>query len=189
MDHAGGAEGVLRAFPDTLLVVGPDVDRSAALTCHAGESWTWDQVRFRFLHPPLTSHGAGNDSSCVLRVDGVGGSLLLTGDIERHAERDLVAASAELAADVVVVPHHGSRTSSSQAFVEAVRPTLAVVPAGFRNRWDLPDAGVVGRWQAQGAVVWVTGEVGGVQFIFDEAGARLERLGRRPRYWHTHTSG
>ncbi len=186
LDHAGGAGALLEAFPGTAVVAGPDVDiEPSAGRCRAGQSWEWDGVRFNFLHPPATGRRADNDGSCVLRIETAAAVALLTGDIEKAAETELVNRRAQIAADVVVVPHHGSSTSSTAAFVAAVSPRLAVVPAGFRNRWGLPDAAVVARWRAAGARVLTTGEVGGVAVVLGTAGVEVQRLGRRTRYWHT----
>lgn len=182
-DHAGGTLAVLEAFPGTPLLAGPGV-KQAGTRCGAGQSWEWDQVQFSFLHPTARADSE-NNGSCVLRVAGNGGVVLLTGDIQRVAEAELVSRGAALAASVVVVPHHGSATSSTSAFVQAVSPDLAIVPAGFNNRWGMPDAAVVARWRMAGAQVLTTGDSGAVVLVLDRAGVRLERLGRRTRYWHT----
>jgi competence protein ComEC len=108
--------------------------------------------------------------------------LLVTGDIERRGENALL--EGPLGAEVVVVPHHGSATSSSPAFVAAVHPRFAIVSAGFANRWGFPRQEVRERWQAAGATVVVTGEAGAVTVVLDPSGVALssERDGRH-RYW------
>ena len=149
----------------------------------AGQSWQWDGVVFSVLHPPAGFVARGNDSSCVLKVVTTGGSLLVTGDIERRGES---AALAEpLAADVVVVPHHGSATSSSPPFVAAVRAGVAVVSAGYANRWGFPRPEVRERWRRSGARLVVTGDAGAVSVALGPAGTAVtaERDGRH-RYWH-----
>ncbi len=182
-DHSGGAAAVLGAFPGSAVWIGPDVDLPGQ-RCRSGQGWVWDGVAFAFLHPADTRFRDDNDGSCVLRVASGGRAVLLTGDIERAAEATLLARGVPLSADVVVVPHHGSATSSTASFVAAVRPTFAVVPAGFRNRWGMPRREVVERWQASGSEVLVTGQVGSVGVLLGPAGVRLERVGRRRRYWH-----
>jgi len=181
-DHAGGAGAVLARFPTAGRLFGPDVTDLAGERCTRGREWRWDGVAFSVLHPPAGFARLGNESSCVLRIDSEHGSVLLTGDIEARAEQ-LLAAEPLLRADVVIVPHHGSATSSSPAFARAVAPTFAVVSAGFDNRWGFPRAEVSRRWVEAGATVLVTGDVGAVRIrIDDEWDVRLERTAVK-RYW------
>jgi competence protein ComEC len=162
-DHAGGLRSLLAAVTVDRLLVGPGVTASvAAEPCRAGQGWRWDGVEFALLAP--TEARAGNDGSCVLRVEAGGGTLLLTGDIEADAERTLLATGDDaLRATVLQVPHHGSRTSSTPAFIAAVAPRLALVASGWRNRFGLPDAGVVDRYRAAGAMVLDTATAGAVE--------------------------
>jgi competence protein ComEC len=123
----------------------------------------------------------------VLRVDSAHGSALLTGDIEAITEMRLVGrAAAELHVDVLLVPHHGSRTSSIPAFVRAVAPTFAVVTNGYRNRFGHPRAEVVARYRAVGAQVLRTDLDGAIVFTFAAGGAVVPVASRREamRYWH-----
>jgi competence protein ComEC len=108
---------------------------------------------------------------------------LITGDIEARAERALLKAP-DLAADVVIVPHHGSASSSTQDFVAATQPTWALVSAAYANRWGFPRPEVRRRWEEGGAAMLVTGDSGAVTIVLDSRGAhvRTER-GRRARYW------
>jgi competence protein ComEC len=180
-DHAGGAPAVAAAFPDAIVLAGPDVAMRSDV-CAPGQSWQWDGVRFAVLHPAPTFAARGNDSSCVLKIETEGGALLLTGDIEQRGEAALVGSV--LDADVVVVPHHGSATSSSPAFVAATGARYAVVSAGWANRWGFPRADVRARWSAAGAAVVVTGDSGAVRVALgrDRVAVRAERDGRH-RYW------
>jgi competence protein ComEC len=188
-DHAGGAAAVLAAFPGADVLKGPDVTSLPGRTCERGERWEWDGVAFAILHPGSDFGPRGNESSCVLKVSARGGSVLITGDIEAAGE-SAVARTGELASDVVVVPHHGSATSSSQAFVDAVRPKLALVSAGYANRWGFPKPTVRARWERAGARVAVTGDDGALTVAVDDAGAALvtERA-QRARYWHARAGG
>jgi competence protein ComEC len=182
-DHAGGAQAIRARYPNMFALGGPDVEGVADAVCEAGQAWTWDQVRFEILHPVAGFVPVGNESSCVLRVDGAFGSLLVTGDIERLAESRLQR-SAHLAADVVVVPHHGSLTSSTPAFVNAVGARIALVSAGFNNRWGFPRPEVSARWQASGAQLLVTGDHGALAVTIDHNGIGLAAArDRRQRYW------
>lgn len=192
-DHVGGAMSLKRRFPDLPVLGGADVLIPGAEPCISGRSWRWDRVLFTLLHPSAQKLPGRNDGSCVIRVDGPGGKLLLTGDIQRLAEARLVARRrADLSADVVTVPHHGSRTSSTRDFVEAVRPRLALVSAAHANRWGFPDSAVVGRWQAAGSRLFDTATRGGIEIeftlsstptvvqVFRERPKRLWRAGAKP---------
>lgn len=187
-DHAGGAAAVAARHPSARMLVGPDVpgrisSLSGAETCRAGESWRWDGVRFSILHPPDGFLPLGNESSCVLAVATDTAIVLLTGDIESRAERGLVARGLPQA-DVVVVPHHGSATSSTRAFVEAAGADLAVVSAGYDNQWGFPRDEVRARWQSSGAELLVTADQGAITIALEAGGWRVatERT-RRRRYW------
>jgi competence protein ComEC len=182
-DHAGGASAVLAAFPNAGVLKGPDVATLPGTVCEPGARWEWDGVAFAILHPARDFAARGNESSCVLKVSARGGSVLIAGDIEARGESATVR-SGGLASDVVVVPHHGSATSSSQAFVDAVGAKLALVSAGYANRWGFPKPAVTARWERGGARVAVTGDDGALTVSIDAAGPTLTaERGRRIRYW------
>jgi competence protein ComEC len=187
-DHAGGAPAVLAAYPRADLLEGPDVALRGRV-CARGERWEWDGVRFAILHPPLEFAPLGNESSCVLKVEARAGSVLITGDIEARGEEALLQ-SAELASDVVVVPHHGSGTSSSPSFVAVTRARHALVSAGHENRWGFPKPAVRERWTQSGAAVAVTADGGALTVTLDERGVAVtaEREQRR-HYWQAADSG
>jgi competence protein ComEC len=148
--------------------------------------WEWDGVRFEFLHPQAAEAGAArrNNLSCVLRVSSAGGSMLLTGDIERQAENALVQKSASLKAEVLLVPHHGSRTSSTPGFIAAVAPRWAVVAVGYRSRFGHPNAEVLGRYRAAGASIVRTDLDGAVQVRLMDMGVQVNtERSSAPRYW------
>lgn len=170
-DHTGGALSVLQALPVAWLASSlPDMDplplvADEAFRCHAGHAWQWDEVRFEMLHPARDSYDArmkNNDRGCVLKLTAPGGSVLIPADIERRAEEVLLARGASLAADVIVAGHHGSKTSSTAAFVEAVRPRAVVYAVGYRNRFGHPHADVVERYRALGAKAFRTDADGAV---------------------------
>jgi len=182
-DHAGGAAAVVARYPGVRILAGPDVDAFAADPCQAGQSWTWDDVRFVVLHPPAGYPLHGNDSSCVLRIEAEAGAVLLSGDIERRAEA-VLAADPAIAADVVIVPHHGSATSSTAKFVNAVAPDVAIVSAAYRNRWNFPRPEVRRRWLDVGARVLVTGEKGAIDIDLSRSGIVVHAArARARRYW------
>jgi competence protein ComEC len=145
-------------------------------------------VRFAILYPPPDVEPLGNESSCVLEVVARGRSVLITGDIEARGEAALVRGGLA-PSDVVVVPHHGSATSSSAAFVAATRPRYALVSAGYANRWGFPKPDVRSRWQRGGAEVAVTGESGALTVTLGARGVSLvaERA-RDPHYWQAATA-
>lgn len=141
----------------------------------AGEAMTVGGVRVDVLYPAANASPslAENDRSLVLMLTFGERRFLFTGDIEAEAERLLIESGADLAADVVKVPHHGSRTSSTEAFVRAVRPKFAVVPVGRRSRFRHPDPQVVERWRAAGAETLTTGSRGTITFETDGQGIEV----------------
>ncbi len=172
-DHKGGAGSVLELMDARALTLGPSLPASAFNdsraqpardTCRRGEAWSWNGVGFRWMHPGDVGYQRDNDSSCVLLVSAGGQAALITGDIEAAAERDLVRDGGLTAVDVMVVPHHGSRTSSTQDFVTTARPRWAVYAVGYRNRWNFPVRGVVERWEQAGARAVRTSDGGAITF-------------------------
>ena len=192
VDHVGGARAVLGAFPvgalassldpaHPLLAIGVRTSR-----CEAGQHWTWDGVAFTVLRPSLDDYAKGlrpNALSCVIRVAGRDRSVLLTGDVERDQEALLVAAhGSALQSDVLIVPHHGSKTSSSAVFLDTVRPAVAVIQAGYRNRFGHPADDVLARYRERGIAVVASPGCGAWHWPAD-GDAACERE-RRRRYWH-----
>ncbi|MHA6203185.1 DNA internalization-related competence protein ComEC/Rec2 [Dyella soli] len=162
-DHAGGIPAVAAAFPAAERVSGePERLPIAMGDCVPGSAWQWDGVTLRVL-PSGAAGGPANDRSCVLLVEGSGGRALLTGDITAAVEPKVAAAIPAGPPLVLAVPHHGSRTSSSAAFLQAVSPVQALVSAGWRNRFHHPNAAVMQRYEAAG-VPWLnTATAGAVQ--------------------------
>jgi competence protein ComEC len=133
-------------------------------TCRRGEAWSWDGVGFAWLHPGVDRYERDNDSSCVLLLRAGGHSVLVTGDIEAVAEQELIAGGFVPPVDVVIVPHHGSRTSSTAGFVAATGPQWVVYAVGHRNRWNFPVPRVVVRWEQSGARGLHTSRSGAITF-------------------------
>ncbi|MDQ0140202.1 DNA internalization-related competence protein ComEC/Rec2 [Cupriavidus necator] len=197
IDHAGGVADVAAAVavaarstgaPDGHPLLGGRPGQWPP--CAAGQQWEWDGVRFAVLHP-LPEHSQlaaipSNARSCVLRVDAATRSLLLTGDIGLAQERALLdgAGAGALRADVLVVAHHGSGTSSGQAWVEGVRPSAAVFQLGYANRYRHPNAAVWERFGRAGILRYRTDETGAVTMDTARAGATLSMFRHeQPRYW------
>jgi competence protein ComEC len=189
-DHAGGAAAVAAAFPDARRLAGePERGGTAAAPCEKGQYWRWDGVGFAMLSPDPGPHGRGaaqNDRSCVLLVSGSAGRLLLTGDIGRRIEPEVAAQVPAGPPLVLVVPHHGSRSSSSADFVHALAPVAALVSAAWRSRFGHPHAEVVARYRRAGVPLWNTADAGSLALEFPADApprpVRGERI-ERPRYW------
>jgi len=161
-DHAGGLRPLADAFP-LAWVIGDAGDAGLAdEPCVAGRRWTWDAVRFEFVHPPSGTPWRGNDASCALKVSALNGRALLLADPEGPAEQALLR-DGGVEADIVLVPHHGSRSSSSAAFIGATGARWALVSAAFGNRWGMPQPEVVARWRSAGAEVLGTAQGGALR--------------------------
>lgn len=202
LDHSGGALSVMQAVPvaevlsslhdlDPLVLLAPLEQR-----CRHGQQWFWDGVLFEMLHPDVADDAGvpvkGNDRSCVLKITTAGGSVLIPADIERRSERMLLNTVPEaLRADVLIAPHHGSKTSSSAEFVQAVAPRAVIFPVGYRNRFRHPHPDVVTRYQQLGSAMYRTDDGGAIGFEL-QAGKALavsRYRDRYVRYWHAPREG
>ena len=208
-DHAGGSESILAAVPVTRLLSSIGESTVAfpgdpvAEPCVAGQRWDWDGVRFQVLHPPAVAHAeagpepetgkprtAANHLSCVLRIESAGGkSALLVGDIEAADEAALLDRAAAdppadvvLKSDVLIAPHHGSRSSSSPGFVAAVAPSDVVFTVGYRNRFRHPAPDVVARYAD--ARQWRSDRDGAVTFVLADTLTATPYRPQYRRYWH-----
>ena len=190
IDHVGGAASLIEGVKVEVIL--GSLEEGHALReagvpfteCAAGQRWEWDGVRFEVLHPAaFDATLKPNTQSCVVRVaDAQGTSLLLTGDLEAAQEADLVAEhGAALKSDVMLVPHHGSKTSSTALFLDVVAPGTALVQAGFRNRFGHPAPAVVERYAARGIELVDSASCGA--WTWRDGAATCERQ-RRARYWH-----
>lgn len=215
-DHSGGAKSVLENVPVNLLRASLPVahqlwnqslsnHKLASVPCRAGDAWDWDGVHFLILHPAASTVAIeamkSNAVACVLAIDAYGRRLLITSDIEAAQESALVARheastpgvrrvegnkASGLAAEVLIVPHHGSRTSSTDAFIVAVGAKEAIFPVGYRNRFGHPKPDVVARYEQSGAHLQRTDVAGAVSVHLGATGVRIEhaRAARR-RYWQS----
>lgn len=190
-DHTGGAASVLAMQPQAALIASLEpghalAARHAGTPCRAGQPWEWDGVRFEFVHPRAVDADRAakpNALSCVLRVANGAQAALLAGDIEQPQEAALLARRAALRAQVLLVPHHGSRTSSSEAFLDAVQPRWALVQAGYRNRFGHPAPAVLERYRQRRVAVVESARCGAAGWSSVRPDAiRCERLAE-PRYW------
>lgn len=188
-DHAGGFESVAAVFPMRRVFAPEGSGRPAAVTglrqCRAGDAWTWDSVRFRVLHPTPHFPYLRNESSCVLRIETAHGAALLTGDIGHVIERGLLRHDpAAVRADIVLMAHHGSDSSSDPGFVAATGARFAPASAGYGNRFRHPKPTVIERWRYRGARTPVTSETGAQRLRLTASGIGYEdERGRRRRLW------
>lgn len=198
-DHIGGLESIKTLLPIQRILTSVPNEVSATkdtaiIACQSGFQWNYDGVVFSILSPAeITESKNGHDEnnqSCVLKVATKYGSVLLTGDIERETESQLYHSIPEqLRSDILVVPHHGSRTSSLVRFIQSVSPKYVVFPAGYRNRYRLPAKKVVQRYREHTqAKLYKTSQTGALSFYFDMSGRKPEQFRQAARrYWHTHS--
>lgn len=193
IDHWGGAEAVLKEIT-VHEIISSDLailPKQQVNICIKGNSWQWDGVDFEILTPPVefinnTSQN-DNNRSCVLRVSNVNHSLLLTGDIQKKTEKYLLNNNKEkLRSEVITVPHHGSKTSSTQSFLQAVAPKLGLIPAGYRNRFGHPKEKVLKRYQKMEIPILDTINSGAITIDFPKTADRYQikryRVQKR-RFW------
>ena len=159
-DHAGGLAQLQKALPIKTLIINDDALTNAQF-CQQGRSFDWNGLRVDMLWPQ-TLQGKENDDSCVLLVSTPRYKVLLTGDISKKTEQALIKMYPHLSADVLIVPHHGSKTSSSRNFISHISPQIAVVSAGFLNRWQMPVDEVVRRYEQENIELINTAKVGQV---------------------------
>ncbi|MGQ0658345.1 MAG: DNA internalization-related competence protein ComEC/Rec2 [Chromatiales bacterium] len=187
-DHIGGVRSLLAQVPVQAVrsSVPARIDHPRAFACAEGQSWEWDGVGFMILNPPSSGASSDNNASCVLQARAPGGAVLLPGDIEAAVEHRLVREhGAALRADILVVPHHGSKSSSTPAFIDAVAPRYAVHPVGYRNRFRFPNKGVVSRYDEAGAISLRSDAHGAVSFhIGNGVGEPILHRLQHQRYWH-----
>jgi competence protein ComEC len=171
-DHIGGMPSLIDAI--TIDAIYSSINQTAIHQCIAGQQWQWDQVSFKFLSPTQKPFHSKNNNSCVLKIDSIYGSALLTGDIEAKAEQRLVNnAVDELKSDVLIAPHHGSKTSSSQPFLAKVQPKWVLIPAGYKNRYHFPHTQVLQRYQQHNITWFSSANSGAIQISMTATGQQL----------------
>ena len=186
-DHIGGAASLLKSIPinASYSSVPAWIKKKAGQFCKAGQHWQWDNIEFAMLSPGTESLDTENNNSCVLKITGQFFSFLLTGDIEQPAENWLVAQYGhQLNSSVMIAPHHGSKTSSSQRFLEQVNPEIILIPAGYRNRFRFPHKQVVQRYQKRHIQYFDTGKQGAISLKTDGQALTID-LNRQiqKKYW------
>jgi competence protein ComEC len=191
-DHIGGASAIIENFkinkilssvPERIAEYFPG---QKSESCRAGQKWSWDGVHFEILHPHIKNLFKGNNRSCVLKVTSRLGSVLLVGDIEKQAEKSLIKHySNKLDADILLVPHHGSRTSSIKEFISAVSPEYAFISAGYRNRFGFPKRDIMARYEIHGVKTFVSYKTGELSAKFRNEGLQIDEFRtKNRRFWH-----
>ena len=199
IDHSGGAKSLLTSTPVDWMMTSVFAEaeivkvarekRVDVFACQTGQQWVWDNVQFDVLHPDPANYKDAklktNDRSCVVKVTGKGGSALLTADVEALSERALIIRNAAaLKSDVLLIPHHGSMTSSTPEFIEAVAPKLALINAGYRNRFGHPRDAVLERYEERRIPVFRTDWHGAVILNSADGFSAIEKTRQtRTRYW------
>jgi len=198
-DHSGGAASIAYArAPGWLLSpLDPGHALHAAFArstrCESGQRWQWDGVDFRVLHPSDAVYAETRkrkeyDRGCVVRIATAGHSLLLAADVEARSEAEMIARDrAALASEVLVVPHHGSKTSSSPDFIDAVSPRIGLLSVGYRNRFHHPNPAVVARYAIRGIELHRTDREGALHIVLpaqSSGNIGVESwAGSEARYW------
>jgi competence protein ComEC len=195
-DHSGGALSIMNALPvrELLSSLDPDdaISRAARShrRCQAGQHWTWDDVQFDMVHPPSSSYASDkwkpNALSCTLKVSFNGQAVLLPGDIEAVQEDELISSiGAKLESLILLAPHHGSSTSSTGAFLDAVKPALAIFQIGYRNRFGHPKPEILTRYDERGIAGLRSDASGAVLLRLDAQGLTVEEFRKaHARYWY-----
>ena len=187
-DHSGGALTLLKHMPITHLLTGEPLKnfQGEDQHCQAGMQWQWDEIEFKMLYPfANTMPRKRNNYSCVLQIQVGKNVVLLPGDIEGEAESALLAAGKLVPLTVLVAAHHGSRTSSTAAFVKKVQPRYVVFAVGYHNRYHFPNKQVVQRFKKYGANLADTASEGAVHIIItkDTMGVPVSYRQTHLHYW------
>ncbi|WP_050180946.1 DNA internalization-related competence protein ComEC/Rec2 [Domibacillus robiginosus] len=188
-DHAGAAAEVLRSIPAEEIIISPgsaEVDVIADIIGAglkvregmAGESWGTESAVFQFLAPDDREY-EGNNDSLVLYAEIGGKKWLFTGDLEKEGEAELIE-QYSFHVDWLKVGHHGSKTSSSASFVQAIRPQIAVISAGLNNRYGHPHKEVIDTLEKEGVAVYRTDQHGAVTYRFKGTKGEIETVIRKP---------
>ena len=166
-DHIGGYESIAEQMPiiETMTSVPEKLSGNNISLCHSGQHWNWDGVSFEIIHPDKNYQNKENNRSCVLKVSNGYQSVLLTGDIEAPAESTLLSDKAvNLDVDLLIAPHHGSKTSSTQMFLVATSPEYALFSTGYRNRYHHPSEHVLKRYRQRSIKLLDTANEGAIRF-------------------------
>ncbi len=180
LDHAGGLQSLLKLYPDADYWANLEDSNLPYDACRTPLQWSWPGVAFTALHPSPGLPYLGNDSSCVISISSGDNRLLLSGDISNNVESRLIGDGLR-AHQVLLVPHHGSKTSSSLDFIKQLRPDVAIATASLGNRFDFPRPEVRQRYQEMHSRFWSTGECGALRLLLHPDGSLEASSARRER--------
>ncbi len=185
-DHAGGFDDVVASVEVREVVSSENIPVTNFVYCQNKKPWVWEDVSFTVIHPKDFEVDSRNNQSCVLQIEYKGKKVLLVGDIEKDVELQLIADNRLSNVDILLVPHHGSATSSTEAFVEVTAPHYAIISSGYLNRYRHPKKKVVDRYLSAGSTIFNTAHSGGISFIFNRNGGVVIRKYREDnkRFWH-----
>ncbi|MFW5431724.1 MAG: DNA internalization-related competence protein ComEC/Rec2 [Methylophilaceae bacterium] len=195
-DHSGGAASMLSQVPINWLASSYEMPATKELMprqlkCYAGQKWRWDAIRFEVLHPSVQSYQdiniKDNNRSCVIKVTSRYGSILLTGDVEKESEQLLLKTHKyKLASDVIVAPHHGSKTSSTESFIKAVNAKHVIFTVGYLNRFKHPKSTIIARFASRGSQDYRSDHHGAITLDFmrdNTLKVSAERIVNK-KYWY-----
>ncbi len=200
-DHSGGALAMQAMQPQAALlssledgheIIAARNPKQATQRCTAGQRWQWDGIDFHILHPKTADYEVQNKPnalSCVLRISNGQHTALLAGDIEAPQEARLVAQTTDVApiqADLLLAPHHGSKTSSTEAFLDTVKPRIAIFQSGYRNRFNHPAPEVAQRYADRNIRRIDSPQCGAATWRSDKPTDVQCQRQTQPRYWHHH---
>ncbi len=200
LDHVGGAAAVLAMQPQAGFLSSIEKSHAlqavrAATPCVAGQHWRWDGVDFDVLHPDAADYETvtkSNAMSCVLRISSGTQTALLVGDIEAPQELRLIGdarLASLLKADFLLIPHHGSKTSSTAAFLDVVQPRVALAQTGYRNRFGHPAESVLSRYRERGISIYQSPWCGAASWRSQRPGEVVCQRKQALRYWHHRPAG
>ncbi|MCG9678578.1 DNA internalization-related competence protein ComEC/Rec2 [Vibrio sp. Isolate24] len=188
MDHSGGMEHLIQYWQPKKLIASQQI--TGAQACLRGSDLQWGNLELEFLWPSNVVKRAYNPHSCVVRLfhPEFQQSVLLSGDVDAIVEWLLVREAELLDSDILIAPHHGSRTSSTPRFIESVSPELAIGSTAKAGKWFLPHPSVVKRYQKLGAQWLDTGSAGQISISFYPLEWKVEAIrARKGRAWYRQT--
>lgn len=192
-DHSGGFHAIQNRWQPDFAYAGMPIETNSMFStkppfmdCHDARDWWWDGVHFEFFRVEYGIRRSDNNRSCVLKVSNHGGSVLIPGDIESSAELNLIQRyAAQLKSDILIAPHHGSKSSSSPEFIQQVQPNHVVFQMGYMNRWRFPKPEIVKRYHESGVESFQTGNDGAILIDCGHLDCKVKSYRRlHPHPWY-----